>query len=230
MVPYGTAALFLLTPEAKQDAWISMLIYIIPGIILQLIYVKLWEKYPKDTIVTYMPKIFGKVIGYTLSIIFIVYFAYEAARGTRDIIEIILIAVMPRMSMYIIGIVLMSTVIYGTFDEAKKAHPESKTTEENYNLYWSTGDAVSKTLFEGPVRLLREFPELGSVTIKIPFEGKTYSVDIDRATAEKYFNVNLAEMHKDASNELWRQQIVAPYTSNKDQRAKYTAQFIKVSQ
>jgi len=123
-----------------------------------------------------------------------------------------------------------ATVIYGTFDEAKKAHPESKTTEENYNLYWSTGDAVSKTLFEGPVRLLREFPELGSVTIKIPFEGKTYSVDIDRATAEKYFNVNLAEMHKDASNELWRQQIVAPYTSNKDQRAKYTAQFIKVSQ
>jgi len=115
MVPYGTAALFLLTPEAKQDAWISMLIYIIPGIILQLIYVKLWEKYPKDTIVTYMPKIFGKVIGYTLSIIFIVYFAYEAARATRDIIEIIIMAVMPRMPMYIIGIVFMSTVIYGTY-------------------------------------------------------------------------------------------------------------------
>jgi len=114
-VPYGTAALFLLAPKTKQDAWISLLIYIIPGIILQLIYVELWKKYPKDTIVTYMPKIFGKVIGYTLSVIYIIYFAYEAARVTRDIIEIILIAVMPRMPMYIIGIVFMSTVIYGTY-------------------------------------------------------------------------------------------------------------------
>ncbi|WP_298843711.1 GerAB/ArcD/ProY family transporter [uncultured Clostridium sp.] len=115
MMPYGTAALYLITPEAKQDAWIAMLIYIIPAIILQLIYVELWKKYPKDTIVTYMPKIFGKVIGYTLSVVYIIFFAYEAARDTRDIIEIILIAVMPRMSMYIIGIVFMSTVIYATY-------------------------------------------------------------------------------------------------------------------
>jgi len=122
-----------------------------------------------------------------------------------------------------------ATVLYGTFDEAKKVHPESKATVADYNLYWSTGDAISKTLFEGPVRLLREFPELSSVAMKIPFEGKTYSVDIDRATAEKYFNVNLTEMHKDATNELWRQQIVTPYTSSKDQRAKYAAQFIKIS-
>jgi len=99
MVPYGSAVLFLITPTAKQDAWIAMFIYIIPGIILQLIYVKLWQKYPKDTIVTYMPKIFGKVIGYTLSILYIIYFAYEAARATRDIIEIIIMAVMPRMPM-----------------------------------------------------------------------------------------------------------------------------------
>ena len=48
MMPYGTAALYLITPEAKQDAWIAMLIYIIPAIILQLIYVELWKKYPKD--------------------------------------------------------------------------------------------------------------------------------------------------------------------------------------
>lgn len=115
LVSYGTAQLYLITPEAKQDAWIAMIIYIIPGIILQLIYVQLWTKYPKDTIITYMPKIFGKVIGYTLSVLYIIYFAYQAARVTRDIIEVILIAIMPRMSIYIIGIVFMSVVIYGTY-------------------------------------------------------------------------------------------------------------------
>ena len=115
MVSYGTAVLFFITPQAKQDAWIAMLIYVIPGIILQLIYVELWKKYPKDTIVTYMPKIFGKVIGYTVSVIYITFFAYEAVRATRDIIEVIETAIMPRMPMYIIGIVFMSTVIYGTY-------------------------------------------------------------------------------------------------------------------
>lgn len=115
MVPYGSAAFFFLAPKAKQDAWISILIYIIPGIILQLIYVELWKKYPKDTIVTYMPKIFGKVIGYTLSVIYIIYFAYIAARVSRDMIEIILITVMPRISMYIIGILIISTATYGAY-------------------------------------------------------------------------------------------------------------------
>ncbi len=114
LVPYGTAVLFLITPEAKQDAWISMLVYIIPAVILQLIYVKLWDKYPQDTIITYMPKIFGKFFGYTLSIIYTIFFAYETSRSTRDIIEILNFALMPKVSMYIVGIVFMLTVIYGT--------------------------------------------------------------------------------------------------------------------
>lgn len=114
LVPYGTAVLFLITPEAKQDAWIAMFIYIIPAVILQYIYLNLWNKYPEDTIVTYMPKIFGNFFGYTLSIIYIVFFSYETSRSTRDIIEIIDFALMPKASMYLIGIVFIVTVIYGT--------------------------------------------------------------------------------------------------------------------
>ncbi len=49
LVPYGSAILFLITPKAKQDAWIALLIYIIPGVILQIIYTSLWSKYPQDT-------------------------------------------------------------------------------------------------------------------------------------------------------------------------------------
>lgn len=52
----GTATLFYLVPEAKQDAWITMLIYIIPAIVLQIIYTSLWSKYPDDTLITYLPK------------------------------------------------------------------------------------------------------------------------------------------------------------------------------
>ncbi|PJI10431.1 MULTISPECIES: GerAB/ArcD/ProY family transporter [Clostridium] len=116
LVPFGSAVLFFINPKAKQDAWIAILIYIIPAVILQLIYVSLWNKYPEDTPVTYMPKIFGKVIGYTLSIIYIVFFAYEAARVLRDFDELIAIASMQRLHLYITSIILMITVAYALFN------------------------------------------------------------------------------------------------------------------
>ena len=115
MIPYGSAVLFLVTPKAKQDSWIAMLIYILPGILLQLIYVKLWSKYPEDTIVTYMPKIFGKFLGYTISILYIIFFAYEAVRVARDIEGLILIFTIPKMPILIIGLIFMVTVTYGAY-------------------------------------------------------------------------------------------------------------------
>ena len=110
MVPLGTAILFFITPEAKQDAWISMLIYVIPAIMLQIIYTSLWKKYPKDTIVTYMPKIFGKIIGYALSIVYIIFFAYEAIRVARDFTELTLTSIMPKVPFTIVlfSIILIS--------------------------------------------------------------------------------------------------------------------------
>lgn len=116
LVPFGSAVLFYINPKAKQDAWIAILAYIIPAVILQLIYTSLWNKYPEDTLVTYMPKIFGKIIGYTLSIIYIVFFAYEAARVLRDFSELIAISSMQRLRPYLTSLMLMLTVAYALFN------------------------------------------------------------------------------------------------------------------
>lgn len=115
LVPYGSAVLFYINPEAKQDAWLAILIYIIPAVILQLIYTSLWNKYPNDTLVTYMPKIFGKVVGCTLSIIYITFFAYEASRVLRDFSELIAISSMQRIRPYITSAALMITIAYALF-------------------------------------------------------------------------------------------------------------------
>lgn len=115
LVPFGSAILFLITPEAKQDAWIAALIYIFPAIILQLIYISLWNKYPQDTLVTYMPKIFGKFIGNILSVIYIVFFAYEAARILRDFQELISVAIMPKMPPIIVSIILTLVIGYSVY-------------------------------------------------------------------------------------------------------------------
>lgn len=111
LVPFGSAILFFVSPNARQDAWLSMIIYIIPGILLQIIYTSLWKKYPEDTLVTYMPKIWGKIIGYPLSLIYIIFFTYEAARVLRDFSELMLISIMPREPMLLVSIAL--TLIIG---------------------------------------------------------------------------------------------------------------------
>lgn len=116
LVPFGSAVLFYINPKAKQDAWLAILIYIIPAVILQLIYTSLWSKYPDDTLVTYMPKIWGKPIGYTLSIIYTIFFAYEAARVLRDFSELIAIASMPKIPPYLTSFMLMFAISYGLFN------------------------------------------------------------------------------------------------------------------
>lgn len=115
LIPYGSAILFFITPKAKQDAWISMLIYILPAVILQIVYTSLWNKYSDDTIVTYMPKIFGKVIGTSLSILYIIFFTYEAARVLRDVISLITITIMPKISFNLTTVLIASMVTYGVY-------------------------------------------------------------------------------------------------------------------
>lgn len=116
LVPFGSAVLFYINPKAKQDAWIAILFYIIPAVLLQLIYISLWNKYPEDTLVTYMPKIFGKIIGYSLSVIYIIFFAYEAARVLRDFSELVAISSMQRLRPYLTSLMLMLTVAYVLFN------------------------------------------------------------------------------------------------------------------
>jgi len=111
----GSSALFYLGGDAKQDAWLVLLSMMFVGIFLQLIYTTLFFEYPNDTIISYMPKIFGKVLGYILGISYTFYFAHIAARVLRDFIELILIVVLPGTAPYLIALVLMSTITYGAF-------------------------------------------------------------------------------------------------------------------
>ena len=115
LVPYGTASLFFLTPDTKSDIWIAMLLYALVSIIIQMIYISLFNKYPEDSIVTYLPKIYGKYIGSILSVIYIWFFAYDAARGLRDFTELTTSFALIRMPMYITASVFMIVITYSVY-------------------------------------------------------------------------------------------------------------------
>lgn len=80
---FGSSVLFFLTPDAKQDAWLVLLFYILVGMLELLLYTKLFHQYPNDTIVTYMPKIFGKYIGYFVSLLYIIYYLSSGKNHQR---------------------------------------------------------------------------------------------------------------------------------------------------
>ncbi|PJI10433.1 MULTISPECIES: GerAB/ArcD/ProY family transporter [Clostridium] len=115
MFESGTAVFFYLASDTKQDAWITILIYVLPAIILQIIYTSLWKDYPQDNVMTYMPKIFGKFIGYFLSVIYIIYFIYGASRVLRDLSELMSIAVLPKIPLILTSFMLIIITCYAVF-------------------------------------------------------------------------------------------------------------------
>lgn len=117
--------------------------------------------------------------------------------------------------------------ILADYAEYKKIKPEATISEKDFVEYWNTGDAINKTLMEEPVRLLREFPDLRSIHFDVVSVGKTFTVELDRETAEQYFKVNLKDLHEDKSLDKWREQISAKYFTP-EERAKYVEQFVKV--
>lgn len=116
-------------------------------------------------------------------------------------------------------------ISYGDYADHLKLHPRSSLKEKDYIEYWGTGDAINKALMEEPIRLLREFTTLEKVNMALPFQGKKYNTQVDRKTIENYLNVNLAEIHKDATNEQWREKIASKYFNN-EERSKYVKQFV----
>lgn len=113
ILPYGSAVLFFLAADAKQDAPIVLLLYILPGILLQQMFVSIYKYYPKDTLVSYMPKIYGKYLGTFLSILYVLYFEYLSARVLRDFTGLITISTMPQTQRVFIGTLLILTAAYG---------------------------------------------------------------------------------------------------------------------
>jgi len=97
----GNAMIFGVGADAKQDAWLSILISMLCGLVLVWVYTKLSECYPGDTLVQMIPKIIGKYLSYPLIIVYIVYFTYLASRSCRDFGELVFSTILNQTPMFI---------------------------------------------------------------------------------------------------------------------------------
>ncbi|MER2119188.1 MAG: hypothetical protein ABS935_02915 [Solibacillus sp.] len=111
---------------------------------------------------------------------------------------------------------------YDNFDTYKAANPDSNVTEEDYKLYFETSDTIDRILVTESVRLLRKTPELSGVKVTLPYEGKVYSIDLNRDSLTEYLGFDVGEL---AENKDWNEKFMVPYGDDDLNRKKLFNEF-----
>ncbi|WP_160718992.1 GerAB/ArcD/ProY family transporter [Bacillus sp. USDA818B3_A] len=109
----GSAILVGLGAQAKQDAWITVLIGLMGGLGVFLIYYRLYKYYPDLPLTSYVQKIMGKWIGRIIGVAYIIYFLYCAARVLRDFGELLTSTIYTVTPLIVINSLMIFTIIYG---------------------------------------------------------------------------------------------------------------------
>ncbi|WP_338788379.1 GerAB/ArcD/ProY family transporter [Metabacillus sp. FJAT-53654] len=108
----GNTFVFGLGGGAKQDAWLVILVSMLGGFILMLVYTKLSNYYPDDTLIQMIPKIIGKFLAIPFILIYISYFTYLAARACRDFAEILAASMLVKTPLVVVIGSFMVLIVY----------------------------------------------------------------------------------------------------------------------
>ncbi|MFL6562592.1 MAG: GerAB/ArcD/ProY family transporter, partial [Bacillus sp. (in: firmicutes)] len=109
----GSAILVGIASDAKQDAWIAILLGLTGGIMIFFIYYKLFLYYPDLPLTGYIQEIIGKWLGRLIGLLYIVYFIYLAARVLRDFGELLTTTIYNSTPLFVINSLMIITIIYG---------------------------------------------------------------------------------------------------------------------
>ncbi|WP_342042250.1 GerAB/ArcD/ProY family transporter [Bacillus sp. OTU2372] len=108
----GSAILIGIGSSVKQDAWIVMLIGLMSGLLLFLIYHRLFLYYPDLPLTSYVQQLTGKFLGRILGFIYIIYFIYDASRVLRDFGELLTTTIYTNTPLFVINTLMILTSIY----------------------------------------------------------------------------------------------------------------------
>jgi spore germination protein KB len=108
----GSSILVGLGAQAKQDAWIAILLGLAGGLLLFLIYYRLYRYYPDLPLTSYVQQIAGKWIGRFIGFLYVIYFLYIAARVLRDFGELLTSTIYTVTPLIVINCLMIFTIIY----------------------------------------------------------------------------------------------------------------------
>ncbi|MGY2609336.1 hypothetical protein [Bacillus pretiosus] len=115
---------------------------------------------------------------------------------------------------------------HDSFASYKSAKLDSNVTEEQYKQDFSTGDAIEKMFVSEPARLLRQFPDLNAVKMTLPFEEKTYNINLDRKSLNSHLGFKIEDLR--VEDKSWVKNFNDPYVYNKTKRKAFFTKFVTV--
>ncbi|XLP20365.1 hypothetical protein ACFMB7_17175 [Bacillus toyonensis] len=115
---------------------------------------------------------------------------------------------------------------HDSFASYKSANPTSSNTEDQYKQYFSTGDAIEKMFVSEPARLLRQFPDLNTIKMTLPFDGKTYSTNLDRKSLNSYLGFKIEDLK--VEDQSWNKKFNNVYVYDKAKRKDLFNKFVTV--
>jgi len=110
----GTAVMVPLGVDAKQDAWIAILVGMLGGLFIFFIYAYLHRHFPRQPLTGYVKHIVGKDIGLVVALLYTLFFIYGAARDLRDGMEL-LRPTYHATPLLVTGFIIISLVCYSLY-------------------------------------------------------------------------------------------------------------------
>jgi spore germination protein KB len=108
----GTALVVNLGMEAGKDAWISILIGNVIGLVVFAGYAYLYRKFPKLPLTAYTRKLVGKYLGSVISVLYIILFINLAGRDLRDGSSMLVMATMHHTPLFIVSSLMILSSAY----------------------------------------------------------------------------------------------------------------------
>ncbi|OJD80051.1 hypothetical protein [Bacillus paramycoides] len=115
---------------------------------------------------------------------------------------------------------------HDSFASYKSANPTSLNTEEQYKQYFSTGNTIEKIFVSEPARLLRQFPDLNAVKMTLPYEGKTYNINLDRKSLNTHLGFKIEDLK--VEDKSWVKKFDDPYVYDKTKRKAFFTKFVTI--
>lgn len=108
----GTSLVISLGTEAKQNAWFSIFIGSLFGILLFHVNYKIYTLYPNELPTAYFKKILGKHLGSIIGFLYILYFTYLTAIVVRDYGELLVIVAYNRTPVFVLNAIMIMLCVY----------------------------------------------------------------------------------------------------------------------
>lgn len=111
----GSTTVFGLGIDAKQDAWIAVLLAMLFGFVLVWIYTEIQKYYPEKNLAEILTAVLGKWLAIPIILLYALEFFWISTLNFREFGELISMILLPSVSLSIILIIFMITVMYTLF-------------------------------------------------------------------------------------------------------------------